>query len=165
MITQHIPPGFSAAFARRMDRLCPMTVVEAEEGQPIEPGHAYVAPGSHHLVVRFQNGGYFCHLDDGPRVNRHKPSVDVLFRSGVNSAGPNAVAVIMTGMGDDGARGMKDLHDVGAFTIGQNEETCTVYGMPKAAKNLGAVDREVPLDRIAPLIVGMWQQNQGKVAS
>lgn len=109
-------------------------------------------------------GEYAVSIKDGPPVNRHKPSVDVLFRSGVNSAGSNAMAVILTGMGDDGARGMKDLHDLGAFTVGQNEQTCTVYGMPKSAKNLDAVDREVPLERIAPLIVGMWEKNRGKRA-
>ena len=163
-IVQHMPQAFTAAFAERLDGKCHISVREGTQGMMLKPGLAIIAPGGKHMQLEGRGGGYSVSVVDGPRVNRHKPSVDVLFRSGVNSAGPNAVAVIMTGMGDDGARGMKDLHDVGAFTIGQDEETCTVYGMPKAAKNLGAVDREVPLDRIAPLIVGMWQQNRGKVA-
>ncbi len=155
VITQHIPPGFSAAFARRMDRLCAMTVVEAEDGQPIEPGHAYVAPGSHHLVVRFQNGGYFCHLDGGPRVNRHKPSVDVLFRSVAQTAGPNCVAAILTGMGDDGARCLLELKEVGARTIAQDEATSVVWGMPGSAVKLGAAEKILPLEKIPGEMLAM----------
>jgi two-component system chemotaxis response regulator CheB len=159
-IVQHMPEHFTAAFAQRLDELCHIKVTEATDGQPIERGQAVIAPGGRHLLLERGASGYWARVKDGPPVNRHRPSVDVLFRSGVNSAGANAVAVIMTGMGNDGARGMKDLHDAGAFTIAQDEATCTVYGMPKAAAELGAVDRVVPLDRIAPLIVGLWNQNR-----
>jgi two-component system chemotaxis response regulator CheB len=130
----------------------------------LPPGHCLIAPGGRHMLLERGAGGYVVRVKDGPPVNRHKPSVDVLFRSGVGSAGPNAVAVIMTGMGDDGAKGMKDLHDAGASTIGQNEETCTVYGMPKMAAQLGAVDRVLALERIAPLLMGLWSETQGKSA-
>ena len=157
-IVQHMPEHFTKAFADRLNGLCRLEIREASDGMELAPGQAAVAPGGRHMLLECNSSGYWLRVKDGPRVNRHKPSVDVLFRSGVNSAGPNSVAVIMTGMGDDGARGMKNLHDVGAFTIGQNEETCTVYGMPKTAKALGAVDREAPLDSIAPMLIGLWQR-------
>lgn len=161
-IVQHMPEHFTEAFANRLNGLCTIAVYEAKDLQRLVPGQALIAPGGQHMLLERNGGGYRVRVKQGPPVNRHRPSVDVLFRSGVNSAGPNAVAVIMTGMGDDGARGTKDLHDVGALTIAQDEETCTVYGMPKAAVQLGAVDRILPLERIAPLIVGLWSQNQGR---
>ncbi len=162
-IVQHMPEHFTAAFAARLNMICALNVSEAKDRQRLLPGDAAIAPGGRHMLLE-HSGGYLLRVKDGPPVNRHKPSVDVLFRSGVGSAGAAALAVIMTGMGDDGARGMKDLHDAGAFTVAQNEETCTVYGMPRSAVQLGAADRIVPLDRIAPLIMGMWSGNRGKAA-
>ncbi len=161
-IVQHMPVQFTEAFATRLNQQTNITISEARDMQPLPRGHAVIAPGGQHMLLEQNGRGYRVRVKEGPPVNRHRPSVDVLFRSGVNSAGPNAVAVIMTGMGDDGARGMKDLHNVGALTIAQSEETCTVYGMPKVAVDLGAVDRVVDLERIAPLIVGLWSQNQGR---
>lgn len=160
-IVQHMPENFTEAFASRLNNQTNIAISEARDMQSLSPGQAVIAPGGLHMLLEQNGGGYRVRTKNGPRVNRHKPSVDVLFRSGVNSAGPNTVAVIMTGMGDDGARGMKDLHDVGALTIAQSEETCTVYGMPKVAVEMGGVERVVPLERIAPLIMGLWSQNQG----
>jgi len=157
-IVQHMPEHFTEAFAGRLDQLCNIAVAEASDRMPLAPGQAAIAPGGRHMLLERGPGGYWVRVKDGPPVNRHRPSVDVLFRSGVNSAGSNSVAVIMTGMGDDGARGMADLHKAGAFTIAQNEQTCTVYGMPRAAVELGAVERVVPLERIAPLVVGLWER-------
>ncbi len=164
-IVQHMPEHFTAAFASRLNEKTQITVVEGAEGMKLPPGTAIIAPGGKHMLLERGAQGYYVKIKDGPPVNRHKPSVDVLFRSGVNSAGPNAVAVIMTGMGNDGAKGMKELHDVGAYTIAQDEATCTVYGMPKAAVELGAVDRIVPLDKIAPLIIGLWQEAKARRAA
>jgi two-component system chemotaxis response regulator CheB len=162
-IVQHMPENFTQPFADRLNQQAKITVSEARDLQPLPPGHALIAPGGLHMLLERNGSGYRVRVKQGPPVNRHRPSVDVLFRSGVNSAGPNTVAVIMTGMGDDGAKGMKDLHDSGALTIAQSEETCTVYGMPKVAVQMGAVDRSLDLDRIAPLIIGLWSQNQGRV--
>ncbi len=161
-VVQHMPEHFTLAFANRLNDRAGITIWEGQDGLPLGPGQCAIAPGGQHMFLERGASGYLVRIKDGPPVNRHKPSVDVLFRSSVGSAGPNAVAVIMTGMGDDGARGMKDLHDAGALTIGQSEETCTVYGMPKMAAQLGAVDRVVPLDRIAPLLVGLWRESSGR---
>jgi len=161
-VVQHMPEHFTLAFAQRLNEKAHITIAEAQDGQPITSGVCLIAPGGKHMLVERNANGYYANVKDGPPVNRHKPSVDVLFRSGVNSAGPNAVAIIMTGMGDDGAKGLKDLHDCGAFTVAQNEESCVVYGMPKAAVELGAADRIVPLERIAPLVVGLWSQATGR---
>ncbi|MFZ5587236.1 MAG: protein-glutamate methylesterase/protein-glutamine glutaminase [Thermodesulfobacteriota bacterium] len=161
-VVQHMPEHFTLAFANRLNERAQIRIEEASDGQALKPGQCVIAPGGRHLLLERGGGGYQARVMEGPPVNRHKPSVDVLFRSGVGSAGPNAVAVIMTGMGDDGARGMRDLHESGAFTVAQNEETCTVYGMPKMAVQMGGVDRVVPLERIAPLIVGLWSENQGR---
>jgi two-component system chemotaxis response regulator CheB len=161
-VVQHMPEHFTLAFANRLNEKGNIKIYEGRDGQPLGLGECLIAPGGKHMFLDRGAGGYFVRVKDGLPVNRHKPSVDVLFRSAVGSAGPNAVAVIMTGMGDDGARGMKDLHDVGALTIGQSEETCTVYGMPKMAAQLGAVERVVPLDRIAPLLVGLWHEAAGR---
>lgn len=162
-IVQHMPEQFTAAFAGRLDGLCALNVMEAKDNQAVRPGEALIAPGGRHMLLE-RAGDYLVRVKGGPPVNRHKPSVDVLFRSGVGSAGSAALVVLMTGMGDDGARGMKNLHDVGAFTVAQNEETCTVYGMPRMAVEMGAADRVVPLDRIAPMIMGMWSGRRGKTA-
>jgi two-component system chemotaxis response regulator CheB len=164
-VVQHMPQHFTEAFARRLDQRSQMAISEARDKEPLAPGQAVIAPGGRHLLVERGGEGYRVHVVDGPPVNRHRPSVDVLFRSGVNSAGPNAVAVLLTGMGDDGARGMGDLHQAGAFTIAQNEETSTVYGMPKAAVEMGAADRVVPIDSVAPLLLGLWTRGREQEAS
>ncbi len=148
LITQHIPPVFSSAFARRMNQHSAMTVVEAENGQQVLPGHVYIAPGDKHLLLVRDGARYRCQLNDGPPVNRHKPSVDVLFRSVAQNAGKNAVGVILTGMGADGARGLNEMREVGAITIAQDEKTSVVWGMPGEAVKLGAAQKVLPLDQI-----------------
>lgn len=153
VITQHIPEGFSKKFAQRMDNTLPHKVYEAEDGQQIIPGHIYIAPGDKHLMVERSGARYICKLNDGPRVNRHKPSVDVLFRSVAQNVGPNAIGVILTGMGDDGAAGLKEMHENGAKTIAQDEKTSVVWGMPAVAIKLGGVDDVLGLPRIAERIV------------
>ena len=149
VITQHIPEQFSGPFAARMDRCSPMSVCEAQDGQLILPGHAYIAPGGHHLVVRRDGAKYVCRITTDEPVNRHRPSVDVLFKSVSEHAGPNAVGVILTGMGDDGARGLKLMRDCGARTLGQDEATSVVWGMPGSAYRVGAVEQVLPLEDIA----------------
>jgi two-component system chemotaxis response regulator CheB len=153
VITQHIPEAFSGPFARRMNGISAMTVLEAEDGQQILPGHAYIAPGNRHLIVIRDGARYVCRLNDGPPVNRHKPSVDVLFRSVAQNVGANAVGVILTGMGNDGAQGMKEMREAGIVTIAQDEKTSVVWGMPGEAVKLGGVDVVLPLDRIAGELV------------
>ncbi|MGH8536192.1 MAG: protein-glutamate methylesterase/protein-glutamine glutaminase [Gammaproteobacteria bacterium] len=148
VVTQHIPKAFSGPFAQRMNRISAMTVLEAEDGQRIVPGHAYIAPGSHHLLVQRDGAHYVCRLHDGPAVNRHRPSVDVLFRSVAQNVGANAVGVILTGMGTDGALGLKELRDSGAPTLAQDENTSVVWGMPGEAVKLGGVDHILPLQHI-----------------
>lgn len=152
VITQHIPAMFSRSFAKRMDASSRLTVFEAEDGMPIRPGHAYIAPGDRHLRVVRDGARWRCRLDDGEPVNRHKPSVDVLFDSVAEAAGRNAVGVILTGMGNDGARGMRRMHDAGAPTIAQDERTSVVWGMPGEAVKAGGVDQTLPLDRIAGVL-------------
>lgn len=149
VITQHIPPVFSRAFAERMDRLCAIRVCEAGDGQRILPGHAYIAPGDRHLRVIRSGAQYVCRLDDGPLVNRHKPAVGVLFESVARAAGRNAVGILLTGMGDDGAQGLLTLRQAGAATIAQDEASSVVWGMPRAAVQLGAAEQVLPLERIA----------------
>jgi len=152
-IVQHMPEKFTAMYAQRLDGLCAMNVREARDGDRLERGVALIAPGGRHLQLRKAGGQYFAVVLDGPPVNRHKPSVDVLFRSVAECAGRDTLAIILTGMGDDGARGMKLLHDKGARTIAQNEETCVVFGMPKEAIAAGGVDEVLPLQRVADAIV------------
>jgi two-component system, chemotaxis family, protein-glutamate methylesterase/glutaminase len=147
-IVQHMPPGFTASFASRLDQSCPMAVREARDGDFLAPGLALLAPGGVHLLVRRSGARYQAMVKDGPPVNRHKPSVDVLFHSLAESAGGNAVGVILTGMGDDGAAGLLALRQAGARTIAQDEDSSVVFGMPKAAIDLGAVDRVAPLEEI-----------------
>ena len=149
VITQHIPEAFSKPFAKRMDASSAMTVCEAEDGQQIVPGHAYIAPGGRHLYVERSGARYICRLSDGPPVNRHRPSVDVMFRSVAQSVGLNAIGVILTGMGDDGARGMKEMKDAGAKTVAQDEQTSVVWGMPGEAVKHGGVDEVLALEHIA----------------
>jgi two-component system, chemotaxis family, protein-glutamate methylesterase/glutaminase len=148
LITQHMPPGFTASFAKRLDGRCAMSVSEAIDGARALPGHVYIAPGNVHLELVRSGAHYFCRLQDGPRVSGHKPSVDVLFNSFAAVAGKNAVGVILTGMGSDGAAGLLRMRQAGARTLGQDESSCLIYGMPKAAKLLGAVETEFPLSRI-----------------
>ena len=149
VITQHIPKAFSTPFARRMDACCQMTVYEAQDGQVILPGHVYIAPGDQHLLVVRDGARYVCRLDDGPPVNRHKPSVDVLFRSVAQQAGRNAVGVILTGMGKDGAVGLKEMREAGGPTIAQDEATSVVWGMPGEAVAIGAAAETLPLGQVA----------------
>jgi len=165
VITQHIPEAFSAPFAMRMDSISAMTVCEAKDGQQILPGHAYIAPGNRHLLIVRNGARYHCKLDDGPPVNRHIPSVDVLFRSAAQSAGPNAISVILTGMGNDGAAGMKEMQETGAHTIAQDEKTSVVWGMPGAAVELGGVDTVLPLNRIPGKILTLLQGSSRRKAS
>ncbi len=160
-VVQHMPENFTDAFAKRLDQRSLITIQEARNGQPLPPGVCLIAPGGKHMLLENSPKGYYVTVKDGPPVNRHKPSVDVLFRSGVNSAGPNALAIIMTGMGDDGARALNELRQAGAYTIAQNKETCVVYGMPRAAVEIGAAEKIAPLEHIAPLIINMWQNGSG----
>ena len=152
-ITQHMPEKFTAMYAQRLDGICAMNVREAKDGDRLERGVALIAPGGWHMQLQKTNGQYYVKVVDGPPVNRHKPSVDVLFKSAAECAGRDALGIIMTGMGDDGARGMKTMHDSGARTIAQNEETCVVFGMPKEAIKLQAVDDILPLDNMARAIL------------
>lgn len=148
VIAQHIPKAFSTTFARRMDQLSQMTVYEAEDGQQILPGHVYIAPGDRHLLVVRDGARYVCRLDNGVPVNRHKPSVDVLFRSVAQQAGANAIGVILTGMGKDGAVGLKEMREAGCPTIAQDEATSVVWGMPGEAVAIGAAVQVSPLQEV-----------------
>jgi len=152
-IVQHMPEKFTAMYAQRLDGVCAIKVKEARDGDRLQRGLALIAPGGLHMKLRKVSGQYFVAVADGPPVNRHKPSVDVLFRSGAECAGRDALAIILTGMGDDGARGMKALHDRGARTVAQDEETCIVFGMPMEAIKLGAVDDVMPLSQVAGAIL------------
>ncbi len=153
VITQHIPAEFSRAFAERMNRCCAMAVCEAADGQQVVPGHVFIAPGGRHLRIERSGARWLCKLGDDAPVSRHKPSVDVLFRSVTAAAGHNAVAAILTGMGDDGARGLAELHAAGAPTIAQDEATSVVWGMPGAAVKAGGVDEILPLEKIGPRLI------------
>jgi two-component system chemotaxis response regulator CheB len=155
VISQHIPKAFSGPFAQRMDASSVLNVCEARDGQPILAGHAYIAPGDQHLLVVRDGARYQCRLSDGDLVNRHRPSVDVLFRSVAQSAGRNSIGVMLTGMGRDGAEGMKEMRDAGASTIAQDENTSVVWGMPGAAWHIGAVQSLHPLPQIAGRIVDL----------
>ncbi|HBZ16955.1 chemotaxis response regulator protein-glutamate methylesterase [Pantoea sp. NPDC088449] len=149
LITQHMPPGFTRSFAERLNKLCQITVKEAEDGERILPGHAYIAPGAMHMELGRSGANYVVKLNDGPPVNRHKPSVDVLFRSVAIHAGRNAVGVILTGMGNDGAAGMLEMHRAGAWTIAQDEASCVVFGMPREAIAMGGTSEVVDLGHIS----------------
>jgi two-component system chemotaxis response regulator CheB len=153
VVVQHMPPQFTAAFAARLNSLCEIEVREAVNNDRVVPGCALIAPGGKHMLLVRSGAQYHVEVKDGPPVNRHRPSVDVLFRSVAKCAGRNALGVIMTGMGDDGARGLKEMRDAGAHTIAQDEATCVVFGMPKEAIRLEAAARIEPLDNIARLIL------------
>ena len=152
-IVQHMPEKFTAMYAQRLDGLCAVSVREARDGDRLERGLVLIAPGGRHLQLRKAGGQYFAVVLDGPPVNRHKPSVDVLFRAVAGCAGRDVLAILLTGMGDDGARGMKLLHDQGARTLAQDEQTCVVFGMPKEAIALGAVDEVLPITQVAQAIL------------
>jgi len=145
LIAQHMPPGFTQSFAQRLNTLCRIAVKEAEHGERVLPGHAYIAPGHSHLLLARSGANYVAHLSDEPPVNRHRPSVDVLFRSAAQHAGKNAIGVILTGMGRDGAAGLLDMRRAGAYTLAQDEASCIVFGMPREAIALGAADEIAPL--------------------
>ena len=149
VIVQHMPEHFTSAFAKRLDSSCKMTVKEAEDNDSVLRGRVLIAPGNKHILLKRSGARYYTEVKTGPLVSRHRPSVDVLFRSAARYAGKNAIGVIMTGMGDDGARGMLELKESGAYTIAQDEQTCVVFGMPMEAIKLGAVNKVLPLNRIA----------------
>jgi two-component system chemotaxis response regulator CheB len=153
VVVQHMPEAFTAMFAERLDGLCAMEVREARNGDRVISGRVLIAPGGQHMMLKRSGAQYIVEVADGPLVNRHKPSVDVLFRSVAQTAGSNALGIIMTGMGDDGARGLKEMHDTGARTVAEDESTCVVFGMPQEAIKRGGVDKVVPLDQIPQEIV------------
>ncbi len=157
LITQHMPPRFTAAFAERLNRECPMKVSEATNDEVIESGHVYIAPGSHHLTIGRRGTRNVCVLTDGPPVSGHRPSVDVLFRSAAQVSNIVAVGVILTGMGKDGAEGMLELRKAGVQTLGQDEESALIYGMPRAAFERGAVLRQYSLNRMADAILDAYE--------
>jgi two-component system chemotaxis response regulator CheB len=152
VIVQHMPELFTRAFANRLDGLCAITVKEAETNDTVLRGRALIAPGNHHMLLRRSGARYFVEIKDGPLVCRHRPSVDVLFRSAARYAGPNAVGVILTGMGDDGARGMLEMKQAGSFNIAQDEASSVVFGMPKEAIKLDSVHKILPLAHIPAAI-------------
>jgi two-component system, chemotaxis family, protein-glutamate methylesterase/glutaminase len=158
VIVQHMPEKFTAAFASRLDSVCEMEVREAQNGDRVIPGRALIAPGGRHMQLRRSGAQYYVDIVDGPPVNRHRPSVDVLFRSVAKAAGRNALGIILTGMGDDGARGLREMHDDGARTIAQDEASSVVYGMPKEAVKLGAVDDILDLNEVPGCIVSFGGQ-------
>ncbi len=155
LIVQHMPEKFTASLAARLDKLCELDVAEARHGDRVLPGRVLIAPGGKHMRLKRSGAQYIAEVVDGPLINHHRPSVDVLFRSVAQQAGANAIGVIMTGMGDDGARGLRDMHDAGAVTAAQDEASSVVFGMPKEAIRLGGVDQVLPLDEVAA-----WLQQQ-----
>lgn len=154
-MTQHLPASFSTAFAERLNRHSAMTVHEAFDGETVQAGHAYLPPGGQHLRIIRDGIRWRCRVDDGPAVNRHKPAVDVLFRSVAVSVGQSAIGVILTGMGDDGARGLLEMRLAGAVTIVQDQASSVVWGMPGAAYKLGAAQEVLPLQRIAERLIAL----------
>lgn len=158
VIVQHMPEHFTTAFSKRLDSACQITVKEAENDDTVIRGRALIAPGNYHLLLKRSGARYFVEVKEGPLVSRHRPSVDVLFRSAARYAGKNAVGVIMTGMGDDGAKGMREMKDGGACTIAQDEATSVVFGMPKEAIRLGGVDKVLPLEMISNEVMRRCQQ-------
>ena len=161
VITQHMPPGFTKSYATRLDSLCRIRVKEAVDGDRILPGHAYIAPGGLHLSVERSGANYIARVRDGEPVNRHKPSVEVLFESAARVVGPNALGVMLTGMGADGARAMKTMRDAGSWNLCQDEASCVVFGMPREAINHGAAHEVLPLQRIAPALLERLRNTVG----
>jgi two-component system, chemotaxis family, protein-glutamate methylesterase/glutaminase len=160
VIVQHMPEGFTKAFSERLNGLCRITVKEAANNDTVLPGHALIAPGNHHTLLKRSGARYYVEIKDGPLVSRHRPSVDVLFRSAARYAGRNAIGVIMTGMGDDGARGMLELKETGAWTIAQDEASCVVFGMPAEAIKLGGAAKVLALKNIPREIMRVYEQAQ-----
>ena len=154
LIAQHMPEGFTKSFADRLDKICRIRVKEAADGERILPGHAFIAPGHSHLLLKRSGANYMTELSQAPPVGRHRPAVDVLFRSAAKFAGKNAIGVILTGMGKDGAVGMREMHEAGAYTFAQDEQSCVVFGMPKEAIAAGGVDEVLPLTDIARRVLG-----------
>ena len=163
LIVQHMPEQFTTSFARRLNQICQMEVREAQDNDPVVPGVALVAPGNRHMLLQQSGARYLVRVKNGPAVNHHRPSVDVLFQSVARSAGKDAIGVLLTGMGADGAKGLLAMHEKGAYTLAQDEQTCVVFGMPREAVRLGAVDDVMPLPRIPRAIAG-FLQTQGKGA-
>ncbi len=153
IIVQHMPELFTRSFANRLNELCKITVKEAANNDSVIRGRALIAPGNYHMLLKRSGARYFVEIKSGPLVNRHRPSVDVLFRSTARYAGANALGIIMTGMGDDGAKGMLEMKEAGAYTIAQDEKSCVVFGMPKEAIKLGGVDKILPLEQMANYII------------
>lgn len=162
LIVQHIPRAFSAAFAKRLDLNCALRVRQAEAGEAVLPGRAYVAPGDRHLRIRRDGDRLACQLDAGARINQHRPSVDALFDSAAHEAGAGAIGILMTGMGADGAAGMAQLYAAGAATIAQDEQTCVIWGMPREAITRGCVTYVEPLPRIADRVRALVGQGRGR---
>ncbi|NMG03247.1 chemotaxis protein CheB [Azoarcus taiwanensis] len=163
VVVQHMPARFTALFAQRLNQLCQLEVLEARDGQAVEPGRVLIAPGGYQMSVRRAGNRFIVDVRDGPPVNRHRPSVDVLFSSVAKCAGRNAIGVIMTGMGDDGARGLLEMRLAGARTIAQDEASCVVFGMPREAIKLQAVEQVLPLSRIAEAINPITGRFVGRV--
>jgi two-component system chemotaxis response regulator CheB len=161
MITQHMPAGFTRSYAARLDSLCRIRVKEATDGERVLPGHAYIAPGGFHLSVERSGANYVARVQDGEPVNRHKPSVEVLFRSAAQVVGPNALGVMLTGMGADGAKAMKEMRDAGAWNVCQDEASCVVFGMPREAIAHGASHEVLSLSRIAPALIERLRSTAG----
>jgi two-component system chemotaxis response regulator CheB len=162
LITQHMPEGFTRSFAKRLDGVCKITVKEAVDGERILPGHAYIAPGHSHLLLARSGANYIARLDQGPPVNRHRPSVDVLFNSAAECAGKNAVGVILTGMGKDGALGMLEMKKAGAYNFAQDEATCVVFGMPKEAIAVGAAHEVGPLHELPKMVLDYLAEHSSR---
>jgi len=161
LITQHMTPGFTNGYAKRLDGLCRIRVKEAVDGERVLPGHAYIAPGGLHLSVERSGANYVARVRDGDPVNRHKPSVEVLFQSGARVVGPNAFGIMLTGMGADGARAMKEMRDAGSYNLCQDEASCVVFGMPREAIAHGAAHEVLPLAQIAPQLIQRLRSTSG----
>ncbi|MDN3545455.1 MAG: chemotaxis response regulator protein-glutamate methylesterase [Roseateles asaccharophilus] len=161
VITQHMPPGFTKSYAARLDGLCKIRVKEAQDGERILPGHGYIAPGGMHLSVERSGANYIARVQDGEPVNRHKPSVEVLFNSAARVVGPNALGIMLTGMGADGAKAMKGMKDAGSYNFVQDEASCVVFGMPREAIAAGAADEVLPLSQIAPRLIERLRSTAG----
>jgi len=161
MITQHMPPGFTKSYAARLNTLCRIRVAEASDGERVLPGHAYIAPGGLHLSVERSGANYIARVRDGEPVNRHKPSVEVLFQSAARVVGPNAIGVMLTGMGADGARAMKEMRDAGSWNVCQDEASCVVFGMPREAIAQGAAHEVLPVTKVAERVIERLRSTAG----
>jgi two-component system chemotaxis response regulator CheB len=161
VITQHMPAGFTKSYAARLDGLCRIRVAEARDGERILPGHAYIAPGAHHLSVERSGANYVARVQVGEPVNRHMPSVEVLFKSAARVVGPNALGIMLTGMGADGAKAMREMRDAGSYNLCQDEASCVVFGMPREAIAAGAAHEVLPLTQIAPRLIERLRSTAG----